>query len=80
MKGLREGQYIKHSLYGLGVITESDADRTSIDFDDHGMKKFVTSLMVVELAGDAPPRTARSRRRKKPVAKPVLVEAAPARK
>jgi hypothetical protein len=34
--------YIKHFQYGTGVVTESDAERTSIDFDLHGMKKFVT--------------------------------------
>lgn len=63
MKALPEGTYIKHFQYGLGVITESDSDRTSIDFDLHGMKKFITSIMVVELAEGTPPR--RTRRRKK---------------
>ncbi len=63
MKALQEGTYIKHFQYGLGVITESDAERTSIDFDLHGMKKFVTSIMVVELAEGTPPK--RSKRRKK---------------
>jgi hypothetical protein len=47
----------------LGVVTESDSERTSIDFDLHGMKKFVTSIMVVEPAEGTPPK--RSRRRKK---------------
>ncbi len=64
MKALQEGTYIKHFQYGLGVITASDGDRTSIDFDLHGMKKFVTSIMVVELAEGTPPK--RSKRRKKP--------------
>jgi hypothetical protein len=64
MKALQEGTYIKHFQYGLGVITASDAERTSIDFDLHGMKKFVTSIMVVELAEGTPPK--RSKRRKKP--------------
>ncbi len=50
MKALPKGQYIKHFQYGSGVITESDQERTSIDFDIHGMKKFVTSLMVVDPA------------------------------
>jgi hypothetical protein len=65
MKGLAEGQYIKHFQYGLGVITETDkdTDRTSIDFDLHGMKTFVTSIMVVEPAEGTPPK--RSKRRKK---------------
>lgn len=68
MKVLPAGQYIKHGLYGFGTITEADAERTTIDFDDHGVKKFVTSMMVCELAGHAPPRPARSKRRKKAVA------------
>ena len=68
MKALPEGQYIKHFQYGLGVITESDNDRTSIDFDLHGMKKFVTSIMVVEIAEGTPPKRKRARRTKKAVA------------
>jgi len=50
LKALEEGAYIKHFQYGLGVVTESNSDRTSIDFDVHGMKYLVTSLMVVDLA------------------------------
>jgi len=61
---LSEGQYIKHEIYGFGVVTESDPERTTIEFDSHGKKKFVTSLMTAELVGDAPPRPARGRRRK----------------
>ncbi len=71
MQVLPEGQYIKHQQYGFGVVTESDVERTTIDFDSHGKKKFVTSLMSAELVGEAPPRPARSKRRKKaPAATP----------
>ncbi len=65
MKALAEGQYIKHFQYGCGVVTESDAERTTIDFDLHGIKKFVTSLMVVDPAEGTPPKRPRSKRRKK---------------
>ncbi len=65
MKALQEGAYIKHFQYGLGVVTESNSDRTSIDFDLHGMKKFVTSLMVVDLAEGTPPKRRRAKRVKK---------------
>ena len=65
MKALMEGLYIKHFQYGLGVVTDSDSERTSIDFDLHGLKKFVTSLMVVEPAEGTPPRRARAKRKKK---------------
>ncbi len=73
MKALAEGLYIKHFQYGLGVVTDSDAERTSIDFDLHGPKKFVTSIMVVEPAEGTPPKRSRAKRKKK-----VAVAAAPA--
>lgn len=62
---LSAGQYIKHFQYGCGVITKSDADRTTIDFDIHGLKKFVTSLVAVEPAEGVPPKRSRTKRRKK---------------
>ncbi len=72
MKALPEGRYIKHFQYGLGVITQSDDERTSIDFDLHGIKKFVTSLMIVEPAEGTPPKRSRSKRRKKATAAPAF--------
>jgi hypothetical protein len=77
MKAIQKGAYIKHFQYGLGVVTESDSDRTSIDFDLHGMKKFVTTIMVVELAEGAPPK--RKRARKKAVAPVALAKSAGAK-
>jgi hypothetical protein len=65
LKALAEGLYIKHFQYGLGVVTDSDSERTSIDFDLHGLKKFVTSIMVVEPAEGTPPRRGRAKRKKK---------------
>lgn len=65
MKALEEGAYIKHFQYGLGVVTESNSDRTAIDFDLHGMKKFVTSLMVVDAAEGTPPKRRRAKKAKK---------------
>jgi hypothetical protein len=65
LKAVQEGAYIKHFQYGLGVVTESNSERTYIDFDLHGMKKFVTSLMVVELAEGTPPKRKRARKPKK---------------
>ena len=63
MQVLSNGQQIKHQQYGLGVVTDSDSERTAIDFDDHGRKLFVTSLMTAELIGDAPVNPTRSKRR-----------------
>jgi hypothetical protein len=75
---LSAGQYIKHFQYGCGVITESDASRTTIDFDMHGIRKFVTGLMVVEPADGVPPKRRRAKLAKSKkvaptVASPVFV-------
>ena len=81
MKALAEGLYIKHFQYGLGIVTDSDSERTSIDFDLHGPKKFVTSLMVVEPAEGTPPKRPRAKRKKKITVAATLapaVSAAPA--
>ena len=57
MDVLRVDQYLRHQAYGLGVVTSSTAERTTIDFEEHGVKKFITKLMVVELLpGQAPRR------------------------
>jgi hypothetical protein len=76
LKALTKGLYIKHFQYGCGVITASDEERTSIDFDLHGLKKFVTGLMVVDPAEGTPPKRPRAKRRKKAVATPVAVPVA----
>jgi hypothetical protein len=60
---LSNGQQIRHQQYGIGVVTESDAERTAIDFDNHGRKVFITNLMTAELIGDAPANPTRSKRR-----------------
>jgi hypothetical protein len=65
---LSEGQCIKHAQYGFGIVAQSDAERTTIDFDGFGIKKFVTGLMAMELVGEAPERPPKTRRRSKKAA------------
>jgi hypothetical protein len=62
---MAEGQTVKHETYGLGIVTASDQERTAIDFDDHGPKLFVTSIMVAELIGEAPATPPKTKRRRK---------------
>lgn len=64
MKALRKGDYIKHFQYGLGVVAQSNEERTDIDFDLHGLKKFVTTIMVVEHAEGTPPARRKKTRKK----------------
>lgn len=70
MQTLGEGQAIRHDQYGLGVVTESNGERTTIDFDNHGVKKFVTSIWSAELIGEPPAdRPTKRRGRRKTVKK-----------
>jgi len=62
---MQEGQTIKHQMYGLGIVTASDQERTAVDFDDHGPKLFVTSIMTAELIGEAPATPPKTKRRRK---------------
>ena len=55
MQSLVKGQFVRHAQYGLGVVTQSNTERTSIDFQLHGPKKFATRLMAVEITDEAPP-------------------------
>jgi hypothetical protein len=66
---LVEGQAIRHDQYGLGVVTESNVERTTIDFDNHGVKKFVTSIWTAELIGEPPTERPVKRRGRRKAAK-----------
>lgn len=65
MQVLEAGQTVRHIQYGVGTVTESDSDRTTVEFDDHGMKKFVTSIWSAEVVGEIAGRPARPKRRRK---------------
>ena len=71
MQVLPEGQYIKHMVYGLGIVTEADSERTTIQFESHGVKKFVTSIMSAELIGETPAKPIKLKRRKKTATRKV---------
>jgi hypothetical protein len=63
---LKQHQYLRHDQYGLGVVSASNAERTIIDFEIHGVKKFVTELMQCELlAGQAPARVSAAKQKRK---------------
>jgi hypothetical protein len=49
MEVLHVNQYLKHDTFGLGVVTASDPQRTTIKFKDFGVKKFITDVLQAEL-------------------------------
>ncbi|MGH9360224.1 MAG: hypothetical protein ACRD22_16520 [Terriglobia bacterium] len=62
---LKTGQYIRHSKYGCGTIVERDEERTLVDFDTAGLKKFVTSMAVFEIAEGVAPKKKRASGRRR---------------
>jgi hypothetical protein len=48
-----EGQRVSHSIFGAGVTMASGGGRTSVQFDDHGVRTFVTSMLELEVLSAA---------------------------
>lgn len=71
MKQPAAGQWLRHERFGIGVTMHSSETRTTIQFDDHGTKTFVTEMLeaLPIAAPDRPVPSPASRRRKpKPAA------------
>jgi len=62
---LDAGQTVRHVQYGVGTVMESDSERTTVEFDDHGTKKFVTSIWSAELVGEIAGRPSKPKRRRR---------------
>jgi hypothetical protein len=44
-----QGAQVEHQKFGLGEVVSSSDDRIEIKFDDHGVKKFVTTMVMSSL-------------------------------
>jgi hypothetical protein len=45
----QEGQRVTHAAFGIGVMTSSGGGHTVITFDETGPKRFITSMLEVEV-------------------------------
>jgi hypothetical protein len=64
-----QGAQVEHQRFGLGTVMSSNEEHIVIKFDDHGEKKFVTTIVVTALkkSDRQPPvekRASRTRKRK----------------
>lgn len=50
-----KGDRVVQPNYGAGTIVEMDVYHTVIDFDAHGLRRFVTSRVVLEPTSEAAP-------------------------
>jgi hypothetical protein len=64
-----QGAQVEHGKFGLGSVLSCNDDYIVIKFDDHGEKKFVTSIVLPALkkSDRQPPAEKRRASRKKAV-------------
>jgi PcrA/UvrD helicase-like protein len=58
------GDRVTHDVYGHGTIASTDEYHTRISFDEHGVRTFVASLVVLTRSTAPPPVRATTPRRK----------------
>jgi transcription elongation factor GreA-like protein len=70
MANYNQGAQVEHQKYGLGTVLSSSDERITIKFDDHGEKKFVSSMVMASLkkSDRQPPAEKRASRARKPKA------------
>lgn len=55
MKLFAVGDRVSQATYGAGTITLVNEHHTVVDFDEHGIRRFVTSLVRLEPSDTAAP-------------------------
>ena len=72
MRHYAKGDRVHQATYGPGTLTDVNEFHTVIDFDQHGVRTFVTKLVVLESTSEpAPPRAKGARRSKRPARQPA---------
>jgi hypothetical protein len=68
-----QGAQVEHSKFGLGSVLSCTDDYIVIKFDDHGEKKFVSSMVLPALkkSDRQPPVEKRASRARKKAAAPA---------
>ena len=78
MKRFEVGARVVEPTYGLGSVVAVEDAYTRVQFDEHGVKKFLTSMSRLEPSDEPVPAGARGLKpRKKRVTKKAAAVAAP---
>jgi len=64
------GAQVEHGKFGLGTVLSCNDEHTVIKFDEHGEKKFISSIVIPNLkkSDRQPPAEKRASRARKPKA------------
>lgn len=70
------GAQVEHGKFGLGSVVECTEEHVKINFDDHGEKKFVLSIVIANLKkSDRQPPAGKKKTTRKKAAAPAAVAA-----
>lgn len=73
MANYNQGAQVEHPKFGLGAVMSHTDERIVIKFDDHGEKKFVTTMVIglLKKSDRQAPVEKRATRARKPKAVPA---------
>ena len=77
MKRFDVGARVTEPTYGLGSVIAVEDNYTRVQFDEHGMKKFLTSMSRLEPSNEPVPPGLKGKVRKKRAPKKAAVMTAP---
>ena len=77
MKRFDVGSRVTVPTYGLGSVVAVEDNYTRVQFDEHGMKKFLTSMSRLEPSDEPAPPGMKGKVRKKRAPKKVAAVEAP---
>lgn len=77
MKRFDVGARVVDPTYGLGSVIAVEDAYTRVQFDEHGVKKFLTSMSHLEPSDEPVPAGLKSKVRKKRAPKKVAAPPAP---
>jgi hypothetical protein len=69
MRLFAKGDRVTQPNYGAGTVTEANAYHTVIEFDEHGIRTFVTDRVILEPTNEPAPARAKGARAKRSVRK-----------
>mgnify|MGYP003575513614 CR=1 FL=1 len=77
MKRFDVGSRVTEPTYGLGSVVAVEDNYTRVQFDEHGVKKFLTSMSRLEPSDEPAPPGMKGKVRKKRAPKKVAAVEAP---
>jgi hypothetical protein len=77
MRLFAKGNRVTQPQYGPGTITSMDDQYTVVEFDQHGSRRFITTMVTLQATSEPAPAKAAAKRRKPAAKKTEKTDKAP---